>query len=313
MLNFVIKDKNQNDIKADLPTEVIINSSTDIAADDITVVFLYSKKYGDGDFVFVYDDERLVFKGQIDEIKNILNSGSFSTKITARSMAAFLLDNEAEPVTYSNPSADFIFDRHIKPFGFTQYKADTVPFYGPFKIEKGMTHWQVLEKFCKKKYGASPRICGDSTVLFTGCNSDKTLVFSDMKDNGDFCILSVVENTKRCSVISDVRLKLVQSKGYESIVKNEDICAENILRRRYVDAASSSDCVAIADRIIEQGNKKSYGVTLECPMCCVEALGKKAEVMCGRLEIQKNMVVYETKYVLNANGEKTTVYLRRGT
>ena len=51
-----------------------------------------------------------------------------------------------------NPAAKFIFERHLKPFGIVGYDGDEHPFMGTIKIEKGMTEWQVLEKFCVALY-----------------------------------------------------------------------------------------------------------------------------------------------------------------
>ena len=36
---------------------------------------------------------------------------------------------------------------------------------GTIKIEKGMTEWQVLEKFCNGRYGKSPRMTGAGFAL----------------------------------------------------------------------------------------------------------------------------------------------------
>ena len=48
-------------------------------------------------------------------------------KITARSLAAALLDNEAEPVTYLNPPGVLIEKSHLPPFGITLAEENMFP------------------------------------------------------------------------------------------------------------------------------------------------------------------------------------------
>lgn len=96
-----------------------------------------------------------MFKGQIDEIITKSSGEKITVKITARSMAGILLDNEAEPCIYFNASSSVIFERHLQPFGFNGYIGDNNPYFGYIKISKGMSQWQVLENYCVNKYGKS--------------------------------------------------------------------------------------------------------------------------------------------------------------
>ena len=50
------------------PVTVVYNSEFSVPADDVTVEFPYIKGCEDGDFLYGFDGENLVFKGQIDEI-----------------------------------------------------------------------------------------------------------------------------------------------------------------------------------------------------------------------------------------------------
>ena len=50
------------------PVTVVYNSEFSVPADDVTVEFPYIKGCEDGDFLYGFDGENLVFKGQIDEL-----------------------------------------------------------------------------------------------------------------------------------------------------------------------------------------------------------------------------------------------------
>lgn len=85
------------------PVTVVYNSEFSVPADDVTVEFPYIKGCEDGDFLYGFDGENLVFKGQIDEIITKSSGEKITVKITARSMAGILLDNEAEPCMHHHP------------------------------------------------------------------------------------------------------------------------------------------------------------------------------------------------------------------
>ena len=98
------------------PIAVVYNSEFSVPADDVTLEIPYVKGCEGGDFLLGYENSSLVFKGQIDEIVTLKSSNKITVKITARSMAGILLDNEAEPCIYFNASSSVIFERHLKRY-----------------------------------------------------------------------------------------------------------------------------------------------------------------------------------------------------
>ena len=306
MLRFLItySDKTEREIK-DVLT-VVLNSDVDVPADDLTITIPYSEAVcRNADLITAFLDDRIVFRGQIDELIGIKSNGGAITKITARSPSAFLLDNEAEPLTYINPSADFIFGRHLKPFGITEYIADNVPFFGSLKIDKGMSHWQVFRNFCVNRYGKEPRITGDGKALFKGCEGGEIVKFGK---NG-IGYTSIRESKKRFKLITEVKLKLTESGTYGGCLKNDNSECKGIERVRYVNATSDKTTVQTADDIIAKSNSDSYSVTLECAGCLIDTIGRPALIedeMFGKTE---NLTVRKIRYTVGSDGMKTTVTL----
>lgn len=142
-LLFTDKNGKRFEIKNVLTAE--ISADVDVPADELVMTVPYDEKFRNADILEAYDGKSLVFVGQADEIVSIVRTDGAIVRLSARSLAGRLLDNEAEPVTYVNPAAKFIFERHLKPFGIVGYDGDEYPFMGTIKIEKGMTEWQVLE------------------------------------------------------------------------------------------------------------------------------------------------------------------------
>lgn len=305
MLTYFFTDKNGKkfEIKNVLTAE--ISADVDVPADELVLVMPYDERFRNADMFEVYDDEALVFVGQADEIVSIVRTDGAIAKLSARSLAGKLLDNEAEPVTYTNPAANFIFERHLKPFGIAGYDGDEHPFMGTIKIEKGMTEWQVLEKFCNGRYGKSPRITGAGFALMCGTyGGAKPIVFGR---NG-VGYTSLREYIKPCKVISQVKLRTEEYGGYKSVIGNNSLDGR-IKRVRYVNAILDNNAVKTADRMIENGNRQSFEIMIECPKCLCGIVGRKAVIDDRLVGKREGLVVKSIKYSLGKNGESTTVVL----
>ena len=263
MLTYFFTDKNGKkcEIKNVLTAE--ISANVDVPADELVLTVPYDEKFRNADMIEAYDGKSLVFAGQADEIVSIVKTDGAIVKLSARSLAGKLLDNEAEPVTYVNPAAKFIFERHLKPFGIVGYDGDEHPFMGKIKIEKGMTEWQVLEKFCSGRYGKGPRITGAGFALMCGTYGGAEPIVFGRNGVG---YTSLREYIKPCRVISQVKLRTEEYGGYKSVISNKCV-ADRIKRVRYVNAFLDNNAVKTADRMIENGNRQSFEVMLECAEC----------------------------------------------
>lgn len=305
MLTYFFTDKNGKrcEIKNVLTAE--ISADVDVPADELVMTVPYDEKFGNADILEAYDGKSLVFVGQADEIVSIVRTDGAIVRMSARSLAGRLLDNEAEPVTYVNPAAKFIFERHLKPFGIVGYDGDEHPFMGTIKIEKGMTEWQVLEKFCNGRYGKSPRITGAGFALMCGnYGGAKPIVFGR---NG-VGYTSLREYIKPCKVISQIKLRTEEYGGYKSVISNKCV-ADRIKRVRYVNAFLDNNAVKTADRMIENGNRQSFEIMLECAECLCGVVGRRAVIDDSLIGKREGLIVKSIKYSLGKNGESTTVVL----
>lgn len=305
MLSYFFTDKNGKRCKIKNVLTVEISADVDVPADELVLTVPYDRKYRNVDMLEAYDGKSLVFVGQADEIVSIVHNSGAIVRLSARSLAGRLLDNEAEPVTYINPAAKFIFERHLKPFGIVGYDGDEHPFMGEIKIEKGMTEWQVLEKFCNGRYGKGPRITGAGFALMCGTYGGAEPIVFGRNGVG---YTSLREYIKPCKVISQVKLRTEEYGGYKSVVGNGS-AADRIKRVRYVNAFLDNNAVKTADRMIESGNRQSFEIMLECAECLCGIVGRRAVIDDPLVGKRKGLVVKSIKYSLGKNGESTTVVL----
>ena len=306
MLRVYLEDLDGNIIENDMFLSVALNSENDVPADSIAVTLPYDENVAlNVNEIVASLEGNIVFRGKVDEVVCLCDEEQSVIKLSARSPAGLLLDNEAEPVTYYRPSAEFVCNKHLKPFGIETQDADNTPLSNYFRIDKGMSHWQVLENFCKIQYGTSPRIDGNGKAFLKGKKRDESLMFG--KDGIGY--ISIRESRKRCELISKVRVKVEDFGGYNSSVLNDNPECRGVDRIRFVDATTKTGGFKTADRIIENSNKDSYCIMILCCGCIVDAMGCRAEIRDERLGTIDNLVVRKVQYSLGEDGEFTALEL----
>ncbi|MBQ5398812.1 MAG: hypothetical protein IIU14_05160 [Ruminococcus sp.] len=308
MLKFLIKNNDLTVTELNKPFSCSISMNEDIPADALSVSFLGRLNIPEACYIQVYDDESLVFSGIIDEIRFFADDTSCYTKLTARSMAAVLLDNEAKPVSYNEVSTSVVFRNHLEPYGIKGYTGDEKTVFGKLNISKGMTNWQIFSYFCVRAFNKKPRIEADGTASFCGLTDKGTVRFSNtdgIKYN------SVKENKKLCSEITQVRVKFESGADYDRKIRNAETEEKPVKRERFIDATNPSVPDTLADSIISNSYRDSYVVTLRCEGRLLGILGAGAEVFDEFIGEKKNMYVSDVSYSLSSSGEYTTVTLKR--
>lgn len=307
MLSFSFMDVNGETFTYDNPLYIIINRDENIPADDLTVAFPLIKASAEFTDITVYDGNKIIFKGIVDEQQNLINEKDCYTKLTARSMAAVLLDNESKPVSYTNPSTYVIFNRHLYPNAIDKYKGTEAVLDGHLKISKGMSDWQALCAFSLRVFNKTPRVEADGTVNFNGTESDLELYFSNL-DGINYN--SIKENNKRCRLISDIFVKTSSSDFYDTVISDEDISSRNIHRVRYLDASAGAT-LSVADAMIYNSKNNSYEITLTVPKRLVDVLGAKAVINDESLGEMSELYITGIYYRMTTEREETVLTLKK--
>ncbi len=278
-----------------------LSMELDVPADSLSLTVPYADRLSQADYLTVQEDGETVFYGQTDEIATFLTAERRVTRITARSLAGALLDNEAEPLMYTNPSSALMFERHLRPFGVEVYDAERHPYYGTLRIDKGMSHWQVLANYCMNRYGTVPRIEGRRAYL-RGYAPEGKVAFGE---KGVACT-EVHEYRRRHKLISAVRLRLNRENGYTAGIVNSAPDAAFIRRVRYVNAVSGSATPETAQRMLRASNRAAYQLRLRCPGLQVQTLGKRAS-----FDGREGLRVSGVRFSLSEQGAYTDVILRK--
>lgn len=308
MLRFVFEDINKNNIVMDNAICVNITQERDVPADSVSALFDF-KNWAELCTFRVFSDGELVFRGVVDEQEKIVSASGAFLKISGRSPAALLLDNESVPVTYNHPSAGIIYERHVQPFGIVTRENLDRTYFSELVVTKGESNWQALSRFCRSCMFASPRISGRGELFFDGEESDKNLVFSDT--DGDILYRSIEERVRRCEEISRVNIKVSNASGYHTKVENDDALKRGVRRERYLNAVLTDTPFNRADTMIKNGRDKGYRIKLRCDGRQLDLLGAKAAVRDSMLGEIRDLYISALYYRLSPNDESTYLILKR--
>lgn len=298
---------NGGSLKLCSPLSLCINREDEVPADDLTAVFPYGEPLEELAGLLVTDGEETLFHGIVDEQSFALSEAGSYVKLTARSMAAMLLDNEAQPQSYNCPCADDIFRRHILPYGITEYCCGREERPARFEIPKGATQWQAVALFCRNCLGTSPVIDARGRMLMCGYERDGDILEFGGED-GIACT-SVQITVRRCKRLSRVFVKTQAGGRYTTEIEDRRAIERGIVRERYLNASQPlSVPVSRADDMLEHARRQSLCVTVECPGRLTGSMGSRAAVKTGG-RLLTGLYVAGLRYTLSGREEKTVLTL----
>ena len=306
MLRFVTTDVEGSRFPLPAPLSVTLRMEEDVPADDLYAVFplIRCRELKE---IAVYDGEREVFVGVIDEQELLRQPSGASLRLSARSLAARLLDNEAPPRIYDHPSARLIYERHVRDYGIGEGDVDDANCFGELAITKGMSQWSVLKTFCNACYASVPRVSADGRLYMKGLPRTEAVVFGE----GGVRYTRLSEQYRRCEEISRVNVKVNESGGYSYPVENRDALQRGVCRERYVNALLTATPIKCADIILQKGCEKAYALHLRCPERLLHLLGCDAAVHDGAVGDREGLYVSAVRYRMDKGGEYTAVKLKR--
>lgn len=308
MLSCIVTDIDGAESAPLYPLSMQVDIDEGVPADALYAVFPYHP-IGELCTVRVYDGDTLVFSGVVDEQEREVSADGEYLKISARSLAAHLIDNEAAPCTYDHPSARLLYERYAGPYGIALGDEEDTVYFGEQNVLKGMSCWRVIKNFCAACYSGVPRVSADGVLYLKGIQKDRLIRFG----NDGVRFISLSEVNKRCEEISAVYVKTENSGSYSLPVENKDAIRRGVSRVRYLNAALTESPMSCADAMVRSGEKKAYALRLRCPVCLLGAEGCRAEVAEDTTEKKENLYISAVRYRLRADGEYTDLTLKRRT
>lgn len=308
MLRYYAEDRSGKRFELKEIYSAVIDCDVSVPADSLKIFMAYNRRAAESACEIVAEDDgRVVFRGKTDSIVSEKSAVAQTMKINARSLAALLLDNEAEPLDYNTPSVQLIFRRHLTPFGITLADGGRSAMNGRLRIAKGMSHWQVVESFCRSKYGKYPKITADGKAFLQGLPKNGVTLFGD----GGIAYFSIKEKRNPHALITEVRFKSSKNGRYNSVVTNTNPECASLIRQRYVDVTAENRTMDTVFKMVENSNRKSYYLQLGCFGCRLGLLGRGAAVADSAGDTLDGLIVRGVKFSEDKNGAVSVITLEK--
>lgn len=253
-------------------------------------------------------DGRILFQGPVDEQRFTIGPQGRLLQIAARSMAAYLTDNDALPQNYQNPSMKDLYDRHAQPYGITCPAAQTAPCGRNYTVAAGQSEWQALEGFFTGVLDLWPRVLPDGSLCWEYTNAPAVSLGNAAA--GEYRYTGAERVIRRCEAYSSVLLVPAQGGQPPDQVTSTLATARGIRRRTTVtDAGNTAEAEQKALRILKRGERLLDAVELTCANGLPALPGDAAVLHDYTLGYQEGMVVSAIRYRCSGEGESCAITL----
>lgn len=247
----------------------------------------------------------VVLRGVIDAYETVLSRQGLLVTVEGRGMAALLLDNESEALSYERALLSEILENHVTPYGISVDRKQDVSGSG-YAVTSGSSQWKALQGFTRRFGGFDPYFTPEG-VLVTGplWGSGRTLAVGDGTP-----VISLRKREQRYGVISEM---LIQDKvqGISHPVKNEEFIKAGGRRRHvlYMPRSTAEDRRYTGEYQIVQSALEQVEITLELPFPFAAKPGDRVDLAVGRLGLSGSYEVVRSRSRMDENGERTELTL----
>lgn len=246
----------------------------------------------------------VVFYGVVDEYVLELTASGYTAALSARGMAARLLDSECEAMEYEAATLANILQNHVYPFGVTGVEFDSLPDVRGYRVTSGQSQWAALRDFTLYSAGITPRFsCAGRLLIKKSCGG-KSLVVGNAAP-----LISARYTGTRYGVISEVVVKDASS-GLREVVTG----ASGGASRRVVNVTQRTDYRSARYTGQYQIKKSLEGkkrLQIELAALFAAAPGDEVRFERAGFDIDGNFTVDETLCCFGENGYGTRITLVR--
>ena len=250
-------------------------------------------------------DGAVTLRGVVDAYEVSLSPQGMLVTVEGRGMAALLLDNESEAVTYGRASIEDILRGHVAPYGITTEVRRSVS-GRDYAVTAGSSQWKALRGFTHRRGGFEPYFTREGVLVIAPLwGSGRTLRLDD-----DTPILSLRKREQRYGVISEM---LIQDKvqGVRHAVVNEDFAAQGGQRRHilYMPRSTADQRRYTGEYQIAQSELERLEIQVELPLAFAAWPGDRVSLSLSRLGLAGTYDVVSARSRMDGGGERTEVTL----
>lgn len=286
-----------------LEWDVIYTGS--VPCDSISLVCLYDSEMAavlpKATRFLAEQDGKTVLRGVVDAYEISFSQEGLLATLEGRGMAALLLDNESEAITYVAASLPDILHRHVSPYGISAETPHSVSGTN-YTVVSGSSQWKALQGFTHRFGGFDPHFDRNGTLILAPLwGSGERMVIHDNTP-----LLSLKLRQQRHGVISEV---LIQDKVQQIShrVLNQDFIRMGGQRRHilYMPRSTAVERRYTGEYQIEQSRLDQLEIFLELPFAFAAFPGDNITLSLTRAGLSGSYEVVESRSRMNSDGETT--------
>lgn len=246
-----------------------------------------------------------MLRGVVDAYEISLSQQGLLLTVEGRGMAALLVDNESEALSYERALLQEILSNHVSPYGI-ETQADRDVSGSAYAVASGSSQWKALQGFTNRFGGFDPYFTREG-VLVAGplWGSGQTL-----RLDGSSPLLSLRKREERYGVLSEV---LIQDKiqGVDHRVVNQSFSDIGGQRRHvlYMPRSSADARRYTGEYQIAQSALEQLEIEAELPFPFAAFPGDRAELQLPRLQLAGRYEVVRSRCRMDGDGERTNLVL----
>lgn len=304
-MTFQLFDTGGRALKAEEVISYELLCEADAPCDGLRLSFFCESAVGEICVVRAYRQDKLVFNGFCDKQKITLSESGEICFIYARSSAALLVDNEAVPCQYENPSARQLWFSNAKDFGF-EISLPELYSENSYLVPKGTSCYGAINDYVCAVSGAPVYATPDNVLkVYEESKAVKRLA--------DYPVLSLSYVINRSEPISQVDYKINSADNYSYHLKSDFVQQTGIRRKRMINLSSVPlwQRKINAEKIIKNSLDAYYSVSAVLLGECGLEIYDRVAVDFEGLMKDEEFYVSELAFCKNKNGERTTVLLKK--
>ena len=304
-MTFQLFDIKGNAFKAENIISYELVMEADAPCDGLRLSFYCESNISEFCVIKAYRKDRLVFNGFCDKQKITISQSGRICFIYARSSASILVDNEAVPCQYENPSARQLWFSNAKDFGF---KINLPELYSQssYLVSKGTSCYGAINNYVSAVLGA-PVYATPENVLEIYEES------KGVKRLEDYDVSSVSYVINRSEPISEVDYKINSADNYSYHFKSDFVQKMGIKRKRMINLSSIPlwQRELNAEKMIKNSLNAYYSVSAVLIGECDLEIYDRVVISMDDVFENEEFYVSELVFLKNENGEQTTALLKK--
>lgn len=252
-------------------------------------------------------DGEIMLRGVIDAYEISLSGQGLLVTLEGRGMAALLMDNESEALTYGTATLGDILGNHVSPYGISCETESSLS-GANYAVVSGSSQWKALRGFTHRYGGFDPYFTRDGRLVIKPLWGSGRTLWADKNTP----LRSLRRREQRYGVISEM---LIQDKvqGISHRVINEEFTQKGGCRRHvlYMPRSTADERRYTGEYQIAQSALDQLEITLEVPLPFAAFPGDRLYLALEQLGPGDTYDVVESRCCLDESGERTEIVLSR--